>query len=75
MLKKTHTTHAPWTVIRSNDKYLARLNAMKAILNAVPYDRTESELDFVPDPAIVISGAREVEIMEAERLRKGKFTS
>ncbi len=75
MLKKTHTTHAPWTVIRSNDKYLARLNAMKVILNAVPYDRSESELDFVPDPAIVISGAREVEIMEAERLRKGKFSS
>ncbi|WP_456378656.1 polyphosphate kinase 2 [Thiolapillus sp.] len=75
MLKKTHTTHAPWTVIRSNDKYLARLNAMKVILNAVPYDRSESKLDFVPDPAIVISGAREVEIMEAERLRKGKFSS
>ncbi|WP_456446909.1 polyphosphate kinase 2 [Thiolapillus sp.] len=75
MLKKTHTSHAPWTVIRSNDKYLARLNAMKAILNAVPYDRSESDLDFVPDPAIVISGAREVEIMEAERLRSGKFTA
>jgi len=75
MLKKTHTTHAPWTVIRSNDKYLARLNAMKVILNAVPYDRSESKLNFVPDPAIVISGAREVEIMEAERLRKGKFSS
>lgn len=75
MLKKTHTTHSPWTVIRSNDKYLARLNAMKSILNAVPYDRSASELDFVPDPAIVISGAREVEIMEAERLRKGKFTA
>ena len=73
MLKKTHTTHAPWTVIRSNDKYLARLNAMKVILNSVPYDRTESSIDFVPDPNIVISGAREVETMEAERLQSGKF--
>jgi len=73
MLKKTHTSHAPWTVIRSNDKHLARLNAMKAILNSVPYDRHDTELDFVPDPEIVISGAREVENMEAERLRSGKF--
>jgi polyphosphate kinase 2 len=75
MLKKTHTTHAPWTVIRSNDKYLARLNAMKVILNTVPYNRSESgDLDFVPDHEIVISGAREVEIMEAERLKRGHFT-
>lgn len=75
MLKRTHSSHAPWTVIRSNDKYLARLNAMKVILNTVPYQRFNSELDFVPSPEIVISGAREVENMEAERLRKGKFIS
>ncbi len=75
MLRRTHSSHAPWTVVRSNDKYLARLNAMKVILNAVPYQRFNPELDFVPDPKIVISGAREVENMEAERLRKGKFIS
>jgi polyphosphate kinase 2 (PPK2 family) len=74
MLKKTHTTHAPWTVIRSNDKYMARINAMKVILNSVPYVRSDDEIDFVPNPDIVISGAREVEIMEAERLKKGRFT-
>jgi len=74
MLKKTHSSHAPWTVIRSDDKYLARLNAMKAILNSVPYERRDPDLDFVPDHDIVISGAREVELMEAERLRSGKFT-
>lgn len=73
MLKRSHTSHAPWTVIRSNDKSLARLNAMKAILNSVPYERGNAELDFVPDPDIVISGAREVENMEAERLRGGRF--
>ncbi len=75
MLRKTHTSHAPWTVIRSNDKYLARINAMRVILNSVPYDRSESigELDFVPDHKVVISGSREVEMMEAERLRSGKF--
>ncbi len=74
MLKRTHVSNAPWTVIRSNDKHLARLNAMRVILNAVPYERGNLELDFVPDPAIVISGAREVELMEAERIKLGKFT-
>ncbi len=73
MLRQTHTTHAPWTMIRSNDKHMARLNAMKIILNSVPYDRLDPELDFVPDPEVVVSGSRELEMMEAERLQSGKF--
>ncbi len=73
MLKKTHTTHSPWKIIRSNDKHLARLNAMKVILNSVPYERLDPELDFVPDSDVVISGSRELEYMEAQRLRSGKF--
>ena len=75
MLKRTHSNHAPWTVIRSNDKFLARQNAMRVILNSVPYERENMEIDYVPDPNIVISGAREVEQMEAERIRRGKFVS
>ncbi|MBP8197801.1 MAG: polyphosphate kinase 2, partial [Chromatiaceae bacterium] len=39
MIKRTHAAHAPWTIIRSNNKYRARINAMKVILNAVPYER------------------------------------
>ena len=74
MLRKTHTTHAPWTVIRSNNKHLARMNAMKVILNSVPYERMDVELDYVPDPKVVVSGARELEKMEAQRLKAGKFT-
>ena len=73
MLKRTHTTHAPWKIIRSNDKHQARLNAMKVILNSVPYERMDDSLDFVPDPDIVISGSRELEKMEAQRLQGGKF--
>ena len=46
---------------------------MKVILNSVPYERLNPELDFVPDPKIVISGSREVELMEADRIKKGKF--
>lgn len=74
MLKRTHTSQAPWTVIRANDKHLARLNVMRVILNAAPYERKNPGLNYVPAPEIVISGAREVEQMEADLLREGKFT-
>ena len=73
MLKRTHSNHAPWTVIRSNNKDAARLNAIRTILNSVPYERGNQDLDFVPDHQVVISGSREVEQMEAERIRRGKF--
>lgn len=73
MLKRTHTNIAPWTIIRSNNKHEARLNAMKIILNAVPYDRGNKELDYVPEPDVVISGAREKELMDAQLLKLGRF--
>lgn len=73
MLKKTHTNIAPWTIIRSNNKHEARLNAMKVILNAVPYERGNTELDFVPDANVVISGSREKEMMDAQRIKLGSF--
>ena len=73
MLKKTHTNTAPWTIIRSNNKHEARLNAMKVILNAVPYERGNTDLDFVPDPEIVLSGSREKENMDAQRIKLGSF--
>ncbi len=75
MLKRTSTSEAPWTVIRSENKHRARLNAMRVMLNAVAYDGRNPDLDFVPDPAIVLSGAQELGLMEAERIRGGKFTS
>ncbi len=73
MLKHTHTTIAPWTIIRSDNKHLARLNVMRVILNSVEYEGRDEMLDYVPDSNIVVSGARELELMEAQRLRSGKF--
>lgn len=57
MLRRTSTPDAPWTIIRSENKHKARLNAIKVILDAVPYDGRSEDIDFVPDPEIVISGA------------------
>jgi hypothetical protein len=74
MMKRTHTIDAPWTVVRSNDKHQARLNAIKVILNAVPCERHDPSLDFALDENIIVSGSRELEMMDVERVRSGKFT-
>ncbi|MDX1696985.1 MAG: polyphosphate kinase 2 [Thiohalobacterales bacterium] len=74
MLKRIHTIDAPWTIVRSNNKHLARLNAMKAIINAVPFQRHDESLDTAVDENIIVSGSRELEMMDVERVRSGKFT-
>ena len=38
LLARTHTERAPWTIIRSNDKLRARLNALRHVLLSVPYE-------------------------------------
>src|SRR4051794_1753254 len=73
MLKRTSTGAAPWTIIRSGDKQRARINAIKVILNAVDYPNRSRDLDFTPDRDIVLSGAEEIALMEAERLHSGRF--
>ena len=50
------------------------LNAIRVILNAVHYPGRSEDVDFVPDPAIVVPAAQELALMEADRIRSGKFT-
>ena len=73
MIKQTHSHSAPWTIIRSNDKQKARLESLKVILNAVDYAGRDEKLNYALDPKIVISGAREIEIMDAQITSTGKF--
>lgn len=51
----------------------ARLNAMRVILKSVPYGGRNMDIDHVPDPNVVVSGAHDVEMMEADRFRRGRF--
>jgi polyphosphate kinase len=37
MLEATDSKHAPWTIIRSDDKRRARLNCISHILSAIPH--------------------------------------
>lgn len=41
MLERTHTDYAPWRVVDGDDKEKTRLNAMRSILDASPYDYNE----------------------------------
>ena len=41
MFQRTHTPESPWTVIKSNDKKRARLEAMRSLLASVDYDRKD----------------------------------
>lgn len=73
MLKRTHTHKSPWAVIRSNNKHLAHLNAIKSILNKVDYEDRNMNLDYTVDDDVYYSGAREIELMENHLREKGKF--
>jgi polyphosphate kinase 2 len=73
MLKQTHTHSSPWAVIRSNDKHLARLNAIKSILNKVNYEDRNMSLDYTVNPDIYYSGAHEIDLMENHLRETGKF--
>ena len=49
----TDTEHAPWTVVKSNDKKRARLEAMRHILEQFDYDGKDAEIVGKPDAKII----------------------
>ncbi|HMD37155.1 MAG TPA: polyphosphate kinase 2 [Vicinamibacterales bacterium] len=48
MLKATDTNIAPWTIVRSDDKKRARLNAIAFILKKIPYKKIERDKVKLP---------------------------
>lgn len=64
MLSATHTEAAPWTIIKSDDKKKARINAIKHILNFVDYPNKIDTKEIVVDKEIVIYGRDEAIAME-----------
>lgn len=65
MFYYTHTGHAPWTVVRSNDKKRGRLEAIRWVLDRIEYPEKDTEIVGRPDPLIVGPPA---EIYEAGEL-------
>ena len=70
MLKYTNTEKSPWIIIRSDSKFLARLNSIKVILNSINYEGRDERLDFSVDNDIVITAEKELELMDMRRINK-----
>jgi polyphosphate kinase 2 len=57
MLARSSTEWAPWTVIRANDKFRARLNTIRHVLHAVPYKDKDEKAIGLTDTGIVLAAA------------------
>jgi polyphosphate kinase 2 (PPK2 family) len=53
MLRRTHHSDAPWTVVRSDNKKHARLNLMRDLLGRLKYQDKNKALLAI-DPSIVL---------------------
>lgn len=53
MFRATDTDHAPWTVVKSNDKRRGRLEAIRSLLCRVDYASKDEAAVGRPDPLIV----------------------
>ena len=49
MLEATDTRHAPWYVLRSDDKKRARLNCIQHFLGLIPYKKVKRDKIKLPD--------------------------
>ena len=59
MFKETHTDHAPWTVVKSNDKRRARLNVIRHILKNLDYDGKDNKVIGDYDDKVISRGPRQ----------------
>lgn len=60
MLKNTNFDYAKWHIIKSDNKHLARLEAIKVILNSINYEDKNTKLSFEYDNNVYVSVEDEV---------------
>ena len=56
MFRRTHTNHAPWIIVRANDKRRARLAVIRRILRALPYEGRDLDVIGKEDGKIIGEG-------------------
>ncbi len=56
MIEATHTSHAPWIVVRANDKRRAHLNLIRYVLRKIDYEGRDLETIGDVDPLILGEG-------------------
>ena len=58
MIARTHSAHAPWTIVRANDKRRARIAVMRRILRSIPYAGRDMSAVGEEDGKIIGEGPR-----------------
>ncbi|WP_377294947.1 polyphosphate kinase 2 [Rhizobium sp. SG2393] len=58
MLKETDSDHAPWTVVRANDKRRARIEVIRTMLSALDYEGKDKSVVGDVDGKIICSGRK-----------------
>jgi hypothetical protein len=65
MLLASHTDHAPWIIIRSDNKKKARLNCFRYVLSQVHYPHKIDSKHLQLSPKILLGGDEELKLMES----------
>lgn len=69
MFYHTHSELAPWYVIKSDDKMRARINAIRHVLNCIPYEGKDPNVVYESDPWIIAKADEVWEIADrSERI-------
>jgi hypothetical protein len=64
-LARSHSVIAPWSLVRANDKRLARLNIIRDMLGRLHFTKKDPRL-IRPDPGIVFA-------YDASHLKNGQM--
>lgn len=73
MLQETNRTIAPWTIIRSDNKKMARINCIRYVLSQLDYEGKLPAEELAPDPEFVVSGIDELKHMEEHLMNPDKL--
>lgn len=73
MLNETNRSLTPWTIIRSDNKKMARINCIKHLLTALDYEGKAPKKNLQADPKYVISGIDEIKHMEENLMHPEKL--
>ena len=62
MFSKTHSTFSPWTIVKANNKRIARLESIRYVLSEFDYTtRRKAKTTLLPDPNIILRYYRHLE--------------
>ena len=65
MFSKTHTMVTPWTIIRADNKKIARLESIRFVLSKFDYEgKNEASVLLNPDPNIVMRYQRSIHLSD-----------